>query len=187
MIHVNKGSEGLEHVQLDDYDDDYISDSLDQSVNVTMSFDVTNTIKIEDGDGAQKEHHKLRNAKHAERKHHIVEQHQQGQGNLYDSSMSDLRPGRPQRHHRRAAGARRGGGLQPHQLSYPPRLPGYNSEVQARSWGTTNPKKQNPQLKGKLQGSSPQVMPIAPEEQAFHLRMSNLSEGPGSSAIQQRL
>jgi hypothetical protein len=56
-----------------------------------MSFDVTNTIKIEDGDGAQKERHKLRNTKRAERRHRIVEQHQQGQGNLYDSSTSDIR------------------------------------------------------------------------------------------------
>jgi hypothetical protein len=54
-IHIDKDSEGLEHFQLDDYctdDGDYISDTLDQSMDVTMSFNVTNTIKIEDGDNA---------------------------------------------------------------------------------------------------------------------------------------
>jgi hypothetical protein len=54
-------------------------------------FRCTNTIKIEDGDRAQKEHRKLRNAKRTECRHRIVEQHQQGQGDLYVSYMSDFR------------------------------------------------------------------------------------------------
>jgi hypothetical protein len=94
MIHVDKESEGLEHVQLDDYcttDGDYISDTLEQSMDVMMSFDITNTIKIEDGDDTQKERHRLRNTKRAKRRHRIVEQHQRGQGNLCNSSTSDLR------------------------------------------------------------------------------------------------
>jgi hypothetical protein len=55
MIHVDKDSEGLEHVQLDDYctdNNDYTSDTVNQSMDMMMSFDVTNTIKIEDGDDA---------------------------------------------------------------------------------------------------------------------------------------
>jgi hypothetical protein len=94
MIHADEGSGGLEHIPLDDYrtdDDDYISDTLDQSMDMTMSFDVTNTIKIEDEDDIQKECRQLRNAKRTERRHHVVEQHQRGQSNLYDCSTSDLR------------------------------------------------------------------------------------------------
>jgi hypothetical protein len=63
----------------------------------------------------------------------------------------------------------------------------YNLETQARIQGTTNPKKENPQLKGTIRGVYPQAMLMAPEEQAFHLRMSKPSEGPASSATQQRL
>jgi inosine-uridine nucleoside N-ribohydrolase len=55
-----------------------------------MSFNVTNSIKVEDEDDVQKERRKLRNTKRAERRHRVVEQHQRGQGNLYDCSTRDL-------------------------------------------------------------------------------------------------
>jgi hypothetical protein len=85
MIHIDKDSEGPEHVKLEDYDDDS-SDSFDQSVDAMMSFNITNTIRIQ----AQKECHKLRNAKCTKCRHHIVKQRQRGQGNLYNPSTSDL-------------------------------------------------------------------------------------------------
>jgi hypothetical protein len=88
MMHGDKDNEGLEYVRLDDYDDDY--DSLNHSADVTISLDVTNTIKIEDEEDIQKERRKLRNTKRANRRHRVVEQHQRGQGNLYDCSTSDL-------------------------------------------------------------------------------------------------
>jgi hypothetical protein len=88
MMHGDKDNEGLEYVRLDDYDDDY--DSLNQSADVTISLDVTNTIKIEDEEDIQKERRKLRNTKRANRRHRVVEQHQRGQGNHYDCSTSNL-------------------------------------------------------------------------------------------------
>jgi hypothetical protein len=41
--------------------------------------------------------------------------------------------------------------------------------MQAKSQGTTNPKKENPQLEGTIREGSPQAMLMAPTEQAFHL------------------
>jgi hypothetical protein len=91
MIHANKDGKGLERVQLDDYGDDYISNLLDQGMNVTMSFDCPNTIKIQDANDVQKERSKIINAKHAKCRHCMVKIHQPGQSNLFDCSTSDLR------------------------------------------------------------------------------------------------
>jgi hypothetical protein len=91
MIHANEDGEGLERVQLDDYNDDYISDLLDQGMDVTMSFDFPNTMKIEDADDVQKERCKIINAKRVECKHGMVEMHQPRQSNLFNCSTGDLR------------------------------------------------------------------------------------------------
>jgi hypothetical protein len=53
--------------------------------------------------------------------------------------------------------------------------------MQASSQGTTNPKKERTQLEGTIREGSPQAMLMASEEQEFQLRMSNPSEGAGSS------
>jgi hypothetical protein len=65
MIHAGENCEGLELVQLGDYDD-YLLDDI------------------------QKERHRLINAKRAKRRHRTIETNQQGSGNLYDSSIGDL-------------------------------------------------------------------------------------------------
>jgi hypothetical protein len=202
MIHIDKDSEGLEYIQLDDYyinDDDYISDTPSPDLDAAEAFahhdlhihalDTMGTTKIEDKDNVQKERHKLRSAKRAACRQRILGQQQHQPSNLYDCSTSDLCTiinagwdarnaiiARQQKHD-----------LQPQKLSYPPQLPGYKSEMQARSRGTTNPKKENPQLEGTIRGGYPQVMVMALEVQALHLRMSDPSEGPESSATQQRL
>jgi hypothetical protein len=95
--------EGLEHIQFDDYridnDDGYFSDTPVQNTDTTMSFyihgspehalDATDTMKITAKDDVQREHRRLRNAKHAKRSHCTLEQHQPD--NLYDFSTIDLR------------------------------------------------------------------------------------------------
>jgi hypothetical protein len=63
MIHAGEDCEGLERVQLDDYD--YLLDPLDEGVDVTMDIDFPDNIKIEDADDIQKEHRKLINEKRA--------------------------------------------------------------------------------------------------------------------------
>jgi hypothetical protein len=91
MIQADGDGEGLERVQLDNYVDDYIYDPLDQGVDVTMSFDFSNTIKIEDADDVQMERRKIINAKQAKSRHHVVEMHQPGQSNPFDCSTGNLR------------------------------------------------------------------------------------------------
>jgi hypothetical protein len=68
MIHASKDYEGLERVQLDDYGD-YLLDPLDEGVDVTMSIELPDNIKIEDVDNIQKEHCKPINTKRTERRH----------------------------------------------------------------------------------------------------------------------
>jgi hypothetical protein len=53
MIHVDEDCEGLERVQLDDYDD-YLLDILDQDMDVTMDSESSDNIKAEDADDIQK-------------------------------------------------------------------------------------------------------------------------------------
>jgi hypothetical protein len=89
MIHTGEDCEGLEWVQLDDYND-YLLDPLDEDVHVTMGIEFLDNIKVEDAEDIQKEHHKLINVKRAECRHRAVETNQQGSGNLYDSFTSDL-------------------------------------------------------------------------------------------------
>jgi hypothetical protein len=89
MIHAGEDCEGLEWVQLDDYDD-YLFDPLYKDVDVTMGVEFPDNIKIEDADDIHNERHKLINAKHAERRHREVETNQRGKGNLYDSSTGNL-------------------------------------------------------------------------------------------------
>jgi hypothetical protein len=89
MIHVVQDCEGLERVQLDDYDD-YLIDPLDKDVEVTMDSESSAHIKAEDIDDIQKEHRRLINVKHAQRRHCTIETNLQGSGNLHDSSMGDL-------------------------------------------------------------------------------------------------
>jgi hypothetical protein len=55
MIHASEDCEGLERVQLDDYDD-YLLDPLDEDVNVTMDSEFPNNIKVENAYDIQKEH-----------------------------------------------------------------------------------------------------------------------------------
>jgi hypothetical protein len=72
MIHAGEECEGLERVQLDDYDD-YLLDLLDKDVDASMGIEFPDNIKIEDANDIQKEHRKLINAKRAKRRHHMVE------------------------------------------------------------------------------------------------------------------
>jgi hypothetical protein len=90
MIPADEDCEGLERVQLDDYDD-YLLDPLDEDVDVIMDGESLANIKVEDTDDIQKECHRLINAKRAQRRHFTVEMNQQGSGNLHDSSMGDFR------------------------------------------------------------------------------------------------
>jgi hypothetical protein len=90
MIHADKDCEGLEWVQLDDYDD-YLLDPLDEDVDVTMDSESLSNIMVEDADNIKKEHRRLINAKRAQRRRRAVKTNQQGSGNLHDSSMGDLR------------------------------------------------------------------------------------------------
>jgi hypothetical protein len=71
MIHAGEDCEGLERVQLDDYDD-YLLDPLDEDVDVTMDRESSSNIKVDDADDIQKEHRRLINAKRAQRKHRAV-------------------------------------------------------------------------------------------------------------------
>jgi hypothetical protein len=82
MIHTGEDCEGVERVQLDDYDD-YLLDPLDEDLDTTMGIEFPENIKIEDAVDRQKECSKLINAKHAEHKHRTVETNQRGSGNLY--------------------------------------------------------------------------------------------------------
>jgi hypothetical protein len=90
MIHADEDCEGLEQVQLDDYDD-YLLDPLDEDVDVTMDSESSSNIKVEDADDVQKECRRLINAKRAQHRQHAVETNQQGSSNLHDSSTGDLR------------------------------------------------------------------------------------------------
>jgi hypothetical protein len=89
-IHADKVCEGLERVQIDDYDD-YLLDPLDEDVDVTMDSESSSKIKVEDADNIKKEHRRLINAKHAQRRHRAVKTNQQRSCNLHDSSTGDLR------------------------------------------------------------------------------------------------
>jgi hypothetical protein len=89
MMHVDEDCEGLEWVQLDDYDD-YLLDPLDEDVDIIMDSESSSNIKVEDADDLQKEHRRLINAKRAQRRHRAIETNQQGSGNLHESSMGDL-------------------------------------------------------------------------------------------------
>jgi hypothetical protein len=77
MIHAGEDYEGLKRAQRDDYDG-YLLEPLDEDVDVTMGIEFPDNIKIEDADDIQKEHCKLINAKHAERRRRMVETNQQG-------------------------------------------------------------------------------------------------------------
>jgi hypothetical protein len=90
MIHVDEDYEGLERVQLDDYND-YLLDPLDEDVGVTMDSESSSNIKVENVDNIKKEHRRLINAKCTQRRHRAVETNQQGSVNLHDSSTGDLR------------------------------------------------------------------------------------------------
>jgi hypothetical protein len=89
MIHTNKDCEGLERVQLDDYND-YLLDPFDKNMDATRDSVSPANINVEDADDIQKEHCRLINAKRAQHKHCTVETDQQGSGNPHDSSTSDL-------------------------------------------------------------------------------------------------
>jgi hypothetical protein len=115
-------ADGSDRVQLDDYyldDDDYISDAPATPNHDTCKppeFALKNidAVKKENKDGMRNKRCKLRNTKHAERRHRIVEQHQQGQATSMTpprvtsalSSTPTGSPGRPQHHRLQAAGAR---------------------------------------------------------------------------------
>jgi hypothetical protein len=75
MIHANKDCEGLERVQLDNYDD-YLLDPLDEDVDVPRDSESSSNIKVQDIDNIKKEHHRLINAKHAQRRHRAVRTNQ---------------------------------------------------------------------------------------------------------------
>jgi hypothetical protein len=89
MIHIEEDCEGLERVQLDDYDD-YLLDPLDEDVDKTMDSESSSNINMEDAYKIKKKHRRLINAKRAQRKDRAIKTNQQGSGNLHDYSMSDL-------------------------------------------------------------------------------------------------
>jgi hypothetical protein len=89
MIHADEDYEGLERVQLEDYND-YLLDPFGEDVDATMDSVSPASIKADDADDIQKERRRLINAKHTQRRHRVVETNQQGSGNLHDSSMGDL-------------------------------------------------------------------------------------------------
>jgi hypothetical protein len=72
MIHAGEDCEGVERVQLDDYND-YLLDPLDEDVDATMGIEFPDNIKTEDADDIQKERCKLINAKPTEHRHRAVE------------------------------------------------------------------------------------------------------------------
>jgi hypothetical protein len=80
MIHAGEDCEGVEWVQLDDYDD-YLLDPLDEDVDVIMDSEFPDNIKAEDADDIHKERRKLINAKRAERRYRAIEMNQRGSGN----------------------------------------------------------------------------------------------------------
>jgi hypothetical protein len=72
MIHADEDCEGLERVQLNDYND-YLLDPLDEDMDVTMDSESPANIKVEDVDDTQKERRRLINAKRAKYRHRTVE------------------------------------------------------------------------------------------------------------------
>jgi hypothetical protein len=78
-------------IHADEDCDDYLLDPLDEDVDATMGIKLPDNIKVENADDIQKEHRRLINAKRTQHRHRAVEMNQQGSGNLYDSSTSDLR------------------------------------------------------------------------------------------------
>jgi hypothetical protein len=90
MIHADEDCEGLERVQLDDYDD-YLLDPLDEDVDATMDRESSSNIKVGDADDIQKEHRRVINAKRTQRRHCAIRTNQQGSCNLHDFSTGDLR------------------------------------------------------------------------------------------------
>jgi hypothetical protein len=64
MIHADEDCEGLERVQLDDYND-YLLDPLDEDMDVTMDRKSSSNIKVDDADDIQKECRRLINVKRA--------------------------------------------------------------------------------------------------------------------------
>jgi hypothetical protein len=71
MIHIDEDCEGLERVQLDDYDG-YLLDPLDDDVDETMDTKSSSNIKVEDANKINKEHHRLINAKRTQRRHRAI-------------------------------------------------------------------------------------------------------------------
>jgi hypothetical protein len=67
MIHADEDCEGLERVQLDDYDD-YLLDPLDENKDATMDSEFPDNIKVEDT-----ECRRLINAKRVKGRQHTVE------------------------------------------------------------------------------------------------------------------
>jgi hypothetical protein len=53
MIHADEDCEGLEWVQLDDYDD-YLLDPLDEDVDVAMDRESSSNIKVDNADDIYK-------------------------------------------------------------------------------------------------------------------------------------
>jgi hypothetical protein len=75
MIHADEDCEGLERVQLDDYDE-YLLDPLEDDVDETMDSESSSNIKVEDADKIKKERRRLINAKRAQRRHCAVKTNQ---------------------------------------------------------------------------------------------------------------
>jgi hypothetical protein len=75
MIHTDEDCEGLERVQLDDYND-YLLDPLDEVVDVTTDRESSSNIKMDNADYIQKEHRRLINAKRAQRRHRAIKTNQ---------------------------------------------------------------------------------------------------------------
>jgi hypothetical protein len=89
MIHADKDCQGLERVQLDDYDD-YPLDSPDNDMDETMDRESASNIRAEDENKITKQRHRLINAKRTQRRHRTIKTNQQGRRNLHDFSTDDL-------------------------------------------------------------------------------------------------
>jgi hypothetical protein len=86
MIHSGKDCEGLEWVELDDYDN-HLVDPLDKDVDITMDSEFPDNIKVEGADDIQKNAvgSSMRSAPNAG-----IVRSRQTRSIINDSSMGDL-------------------------------------------------------------------------------------------------
>jgi hypothetical protein len=173
MIHADENCEGLERVQLEDYED-YLLDPLDEDMDIIMDKESSSNIKVDDANDIQKEHRRLINVKRAQRRHRAVKTNQQGHCNLHDFSIGDLRAIiNAGRHARNIIIARQQEREEveaystthnQHPLEYLETTRKRKPEPEEQS----TCRKKDSQFKETTRGSAPRAMPVPPEEQALY-------------------